>query len=90
MIIIIINNNNNKYDDDNNFVNFQVRQEWFFADCRSRMINKLINRGTPARAKRAWRNPIAKIDWYPTKEENLVMTQCTPARLYTQVHVSRN
>ena len=40
MIIIIINNNNNNNDDDNNFVNFQVRQEWFFADCRNRMINK--------------------------------------------------
>ena len=44
MIIIIINNNNNNnnnnYDDDNNFVNFQVRQEWFFADCRNRMVNQ--------------------------------------------------
>ena len=40
MIIIIINNNNNNNDDDNNFVNFQVRQEWFMADCRNRMINK--------------------------------------------------
>ena len=63
MIIIIINNNNNNDDDDNNFVNFQVRQEWFFADCRNRMINKLINSGTLARAKRAWRKPIPKIDW---------------------------
>ena len=40
MIIIIINNNNDDDDDDNNFVNFQVRQECFFADCRNRMINK--------------------------------------------------
>ena len=40
IIIIIINNNNDDDDDDNNFVNFQVRQEWFFADCRNRMINK--------------------------------------------------
>ena len=63
MIIILINNNSNNNDDDNNFVNFQVRQEWFFADCRNRMINKKINSGAPARAKRAWRNPIARIDW---------------------------
>ena len=42
MIITIINNNNNNNNnnDDNNFVNFQVRQEWFFADCLNRMINK--------------------------------------------------
>ena len=42
---------------------FRYDRNGFFADCRNRMINKLINSGTLARAKRAWRKPIPKIDW---------------------------